>query len=261
MEQETIVNQNMNQNINDEEITIDLVELFMAVKSKLHIILLSGIIMAFLAFMGTKLLITPMYTSETSLYVLSRQESSSGITYSELQSGSQLTKDYAELVTSRMILERVIEDLDLDMNSDELAGRITAEIPADTRFLVIRAEDENPEKAKEIADVLRETVSDKITEIMHAESVDTIDEGSLPTEPSSPNCMKNMMLGGIAGILIPLAIIVWKYIRDDTIKTPDDLERYLGLNTLTSIPARENGKKSKKSKSREIQQSAQSRKR
>ena len=56
----------------NEEITIDLTELFMALWSKAHLIILAGILMAFAAFIGTKLLITPMYTSTTSMYVLTR---------------------------------------------------------------------------------------------------------------------------------------------------------------------------------------------
>lgn len=238
----------MNQNVNDDEITIDLTELFIALRAKIHIILLSGILMALLAFVGTKLLITPMYTSVTKLYVLSRQDSSSGVTYNELQSGAQLTKDYAELVTSRPILEQVIAVLNLDITTKDLEGRITVDTPTDTRILRINVEDENPKKAKEIADVLREAVSNEITEIMHAESVDTIEDGSLPTSPSSPNFMRNMMLGGMIGILISFIIVMWMFIRDDTIKTPDDVEQYLGLNVLTSIPIKENTKKSKKVK-------------
>lgn len=238
----------MNQNVNDDEITIDLTELFIALRAKIHIILLSGILMALLAFVGTKLFMTPMYTSVTKLYVLSRQDSSGGITYNELQSGSQLTKDYAELVTSRPILEQVIAVLNLDMGVTELEERISVETPTDTRILAINVENENPKKAKEIADVLREAVSNEITNIMHAESVDTIEDGSLPTSPSSPSYKRNMLLGGMLGVLIAFVIVMWIFIRDDTIKTPDDVEQYLGLNVLTSIPIKENAKRGKKVK-------------
>lgn len=238
----------INLNINDEEDEIDLMELFTVIRSKIHIILLSGILLALVAFVGTKLLITPMYTSVTKLYVLSRQDSTTGVTYSDLQTGTQLTKDYAELVTSRPILEKVIAVLNLDMSTTELGNHITVETPSDTRFLVINVEDESPKQAKEIADVLREAVSGQITEIMHAESVDTIEDGSLPTIPSSPNFKKNMAIGGMLGILISLGVIFLMFIRDDTLKNPDDIERYLGLNVLTSIPIKENVKKSKKAK-------------
>lgn len=238
----------VNQNITEDEIEIDLVELFMVLKSKLHIILLSGILAALLAFIGTKLLMTPMYTSVTKMYVLSRQDSSAGVTYSDLQTGSQLTKDYAELVKSRPVLEQVIAVLNLDMEPEELAENITVETPTDTRILSISVESDNPKEAKEIADTLRETVSSEIKEIMHAESVDTIEDGNLPKEPSSPSLKKNMVLGGALGVFLALAILIFIFLRDDTIKNPDDVEQYLGLNVLTSIPIKGKVQKPKKVK-------------
>ncbi len=238
----------VNQNISDDEIEIDLVELFMVLKSKLHIILLSGILAALLAFVGTKLLMIPMYTSVTKMYVLSRQDSSSGVTYSDLQTGSQLTKDYAELVKSRPVLEQVIAVLNLDIEPEDLAENITVETPTDTRILSISVESDNPKEAKEIADTLRETVSSEIKEIMHAESVDTIEDGNLPKEPSSPSLKKNMVLGGALGVFLALAILIFIFLRDDTIKNPDDVEQYLGLNVLTSIPIKGKVQKPKKVK-------------
>lgn len=238
----------VNQNITEDEIEIDLVELFMVLKSKLHIILLSGILAALLAFVGTKLLMTPMYTSVTKMYVLSRQDSSSGVTYSDLQTGSQLTKDYAELVKSRPVLEQVIAVLNLDIEPEDLAENITVETPTDTRILSISVESDNPKEAKEIADTLRETVSSEIKEIMHAESVDTIEDGNLPKEPSSPSLKKNMVLGGALGVFLALAILIFIFLRDDTIKNPDDVEQYLGLNVLTSIPIKGKVQKPKKVK-------------
>ena len=238
----------VNQNISDDEIEIDLIELFMVLKSKLHIILLSGILAALLAFVGTKFFMIPMYTSVTKMYVLSRQDSSSGVTYSDLQTGSQLTKDYAELVKSRPVLEQVIAVLNLDIEPEDLAENITVETPTDTRILSISVESDNPKEAKEIADTLRETVSSEIKEIMHAESVDTIEDGNLPKEPSSPSLKKNMVLGGALGVFLALAILIFIFLRDDTIKNPDDVEQYLGLNVLTSIPIKGKVQKPKKVK-------------
>ena len=235
-------------NEQNDEIEIDLIELFMVLKSKLHIILLSGILAALLAFVGTKLLMIPMYTSVTKMYVLSRQDSSSGVTYSDLQTGSQLTKDYAELVKSRPVLEQVIAVLNLDIEPEDLAENITVETPTDTRILSISVESDNPKEAKEIADTLRETVSSEIKEIMHAESVDTIEDGNLPKEPSSPSLKKNIVLGGALGVFLALAILIFIFLRDDTIKNPDDVEQYLGLNVLTSIPIKGKVQKPKKVK-------------
>lgn len=236
-------NSKINQEMNDDELTIDLAELFMQWWNKLHIILLIGILFALVGFFGTKFLIIPKYTSVTKVYVLTRQDSSTGITYNDLQVGTQLTKDYVELVKSRPVLERVIAVLNLDMEPDELAKQISAETQTDTRIIAISVEDENPREAKKIADALREAVSVQITEVTDADSVNMVEDGSLPTKPSSPNTVKNTAIGGMLGIFLVMGIIAFFFITDDTVKTPDDVEKYLGLNVLTSVPVAEEMRK------------------
>lgn len=234
----------------EDELTIDLGELFRVLLSKVHIIILSAILMALVAFVGTKLLVTPMYTSVTKMYVLAKDENSNLSTsnYNELTAGSMLTKDYMELVKSRPVLEKTISVLNLKMQPSELANMISVSTPTDTRIMTVSVESENPKQAKEIADAVREAVSVQIQEIMSVDSVNTVEEGNLPTAPSSPNTMKNMMLGGILGFVIAAGIITLIYLLDDTIKTPEDVENYLGLNVLTSIPISSGAARSKKAK-------------
>ena len=79
-------------------------------------------------------------------------DSSASATYSELQSGSMLTKDYMELVKSRPVLEKAISKLKLDMEPEELAEMITTETPTDTRIMSISVTDDDPKEAKQIVD-------------------------------------------------------------------------------------------------------------
>ena len=239
----------MNQEIRDDEVTIDLMELFSALWAKKTIIILSAIFMALVAFVGTKMFVTPKYTSVTKLYVMAKNDdSSASATYSELQSGSMLTKDYMELVKSRPVLEKTISKLKLDVTPEELAGMITTETPTDTRIMSISVTDDDPKEAKQIADTLRKAVSVQITEIMNADSVNTVEEGNLPTSPSSPNVKKNMMLGAMLGLVISMGFVVLIFLLDDTVKTPDDVEKYLGLNVLVSIPIPEGSSAPKRAK-------------
>ena len=238
----------MNQEIQDDEVTIDLMELFSALWAKKTIIILSAVFMALVAFVGTKMFVTPKYMSVTKLYVMAKNDdSSASATYSELQSG-MLTKDYMELVKSRPVLEKAISKLKLDMEPEELAEMITTETPTDTRIMSISVTDDDPKEAKQIADTLRKAVSVQITEIMNADSVNTVEEGNLPTSPSSPNVKKNMMLGALLGLVISMGFVVLIFILDDTVKTPDDVEKYLGLNVLTSIPIQEGSSAPKRAK-------------
>ena len=239
----------MNQEIQDAEVTIDLMELFSALWAKKTIIILSAIFMALVAFVGTKMFVTPKYTSVTKIFVMAKNDDTSASeTYTDLQTGSMLAKDYMELVKSRPVLEKTISKLKLDVEPEELAEMITTETPADTRIMSISVTDDDPKEAKQIADILRKAVSAQITEIMSADSVNTVEEGNLPTSPSSPNVKKNMMLGALLGLVISMGLIVLISILDDTVKTPDDVEKYLGLNVLTSIPIQEGSNAPKRAK-------------
>ena len=243
----------MNQEIQDDEVTIDLMELFSALWAKKTIIILSAVFMALVAFVGTKMFVTPKYTSVTKLFVMAKNDdTSASATYTDLQTGSMLTKDYMELVKSRPVLEKTISKLKLDVTPEELAGMITTETPTDTRIMSISVTDDDPKEAKQIADTLRKAVSVQITEIMSADSVNTVEEGNLPTSPSSPNVKKNMMLGALLGLVISMGFIVLISILDDTVKTPDDVEKYLGLNFRTTIPIPE-GSSAPKTEKRQIE--------
>lgn len=220
----------MNQEIQDDEVTIDLMELFSALWAKKTIIILSAVFMALVAFVGTKMFVTPKYTSVTKLFVMAKNDdTSASATYTDLQTGSMLTKDYMELVKSRPVLEKTISKLKLDVTPEELAEMITTETPTDTRIMSISVTDDDPKEAKQIADTLRKAVSVQITEIMNADSVNTVEEGNLPTSPSSPNVKKNMMLGALLGLVISMGFIVLISILDDTVKTPDDVKNLAAL--------------------------------
>lgn len=249
MNQDNVI---MKQGMNEEELTIDLGELMMVLWSKIHIILLSTILLALAAFVGTKLFVTPQYTSETKMYVLSKQDGSASATYNDLMAGSQLTKDYMELVKSRPVLEQTIAVLNLDISTDALANMINVSNQTDTRIITIQVTSTNPKEAKEIADAVRESVGIQITKITDADAVNTVEDGKLPTSPSSPNLMKNMAIGGILGFILAVGVLTLIYILDDTIKNPDDVENYLGLNVLTSIPIQEGARKPKKVKTKKM---------
>ncbi len=102
----------------DDEMEIDLGEIFHLLMNKLWIIVLCFIIGATLAFGGTKLLITPKYSASSMIYILTKTTSVTSL--ADIQMGTQLTADFEILATSRPVLEEVIEKLNLDYTYEEL---------------------------------------------------------------------------------------------------------------------------------------------
>mgnify|MGYP002771116356 CR=1 FL=1 len=136
--------ENQNQR-NNEETEIDLVELFWVLWRKLPLMIAVGLFTALLAFGGSKFLMTPTYQSVTKIYILNKQDSSNAnVTYNDLQAGTQLVKDYSELIKSRFVLEAVIEQLDLPLGYEQLSGKVAVSTPTDTRVISITVTDSSP---------------------------------------------------------------------------------------------------------------------
>lgn len=232
------MNQNDRDN-RDDVIEIDLVELLGVILHNLWIIIVSGVIVAAVALLVSYFIITPKYESVTKIYVISKTNADT-MTYSDLQAGSTLTKDYKELVKSRPVLEEVLAETGIDVELKDLEEQITVEVPTDTRIVSITVEDKDPYEARIIADSVRIAASKHIQEVMDTEAVNVVEEASLPIEKSSPSILKNTAIGYAVGLFLAIAIVIINYIMDDTIKTPDDVEKFLGVSVLGSIPYSEN---------------------
>ena len=219
-----------------DEIVIDLGELFALVLRKIWLIIAVGLVVALGAYLLSKYAITPKYQSTTKVYVMNKQNEGAGITYSDLQSSTQLTKDYMTLVTSRPVIEQVNAELGLDMKYKQMVDMISVKNPDNTRILSITVEYTDPFMAKKIADAIHIASADHIKSVMDIDQVNVVEEANIPEEQSSPNTLKNTILGGFIGVVITTIIICLIFILDDTIKTPDDVEKHLGLSVLSTIP-------------------------
>lgn len=233
----------------NNEVEIDLREIFAVLLDKLAIIALAAILGAVVAFTYTKLMISPTYQSKTQMYVMNNTSSSNeSIKNTDLVSSSYLTKDYMVLAKSNPVLEKVIADLGLDMTTSELSGKISISTPTDTRILTIAVTDTDPMMAKKIADAVREAAKLQIQAVMGMETVNTVEEANLPESAIGPNVKLNILIGFVLGFIIAVAAVIIRYMLDDTIKAQEDVEKYLGLSVLGLIPELESADSKKKKK-------------
>ncbi|MDD7283690.1 MAG: Wzz/FepE/Etk N-terminal domain-containing protein [Clostridium sp.] len=233
-----------------EENEIDLLELFYVVLHKWKMIVLSLLLTGACGCLISVFLITPQYESTSVLYVLSKSTSITSL--ADIQMGSSLTNDYVEVVTSRPIIEQVIQNLGLtDETYGSLKDKVSIDNPANTRLLKITVRDPQADVAKAIADELAD-VSKSFISIKMDQAAPTVTQyGYADGEPVTPNTVKNTVLGALIGAVLAIGVVIVSYLLNDTIMTTDDIEKKLGMTVLASIPmdAEEyDGKKSKKSK-------------
>ena len=233
-----------------EENEIDLLELFYVVLHKWKMIVLSLLLTGACGCLISVFLITPQYESTSVLYVLSKSTSITSL--ADIQMGSSLTNDYVEVVTSRPIIEQVIQNLGLtDETYESLKDKVSIDNPANTRLLKITVRDPQADVAKAIADELAD-VSKSFISIKMDQAAPTVTQyGYADGEPVTPNTVKNTVLGALIGAVLAIGVVIVSYLLNDTIMTTDDIEKKLGMTVLASIPLDEaeyDGKKSKKSK-------------
>ena len=230
---------------NNDVIEIDLLEIMGLLLSRWLLIMLVGITAALIGFAISFFVIAPTYESTTKIYILNKNESQN-VTYSDMQLGTQLTKDYSELINSRYVLEEVIQKLRLNLDYQGLKEKVSVSSPTDTRIVAITVTDKDPVEAMNIANAIRESASNHIGNVMDIDAVNVVESANMPTKKAAPSYLKWTVIAGMLGVILVCAIILIRYLLDDTIKTSEDVERYLGLSTLAIIPVIESEADSKK---------------
>lgn len=226
-----------NKNVQEFEVEIDIREVFFALLQKWYLIGLAGFLAAVLFFCVSKFLIPEKYESNTSMYILTQD--TGGSVYSDFQLGTILTKDYEVLVKSRTVLEEVAKNLELDITYDDLEKMISVSVPESTRIVEITVKTTDPELSWKIADEVREVSSKNISDVMNVDAVNVVEKANLPTKKCSPSVGRNTILGGFIGVFLSCAVILLFVMFNDTIRTQDDVEKYLNVSTLGVIPLNE----------------------
>ena len=213
-------------------------DIFNILWKKAGFIVLFGLFCSLLVFGYAKFFMTPQFTSTTKIYIMNKQDETT-LTQGDMQTSTYLTKDYAEMIKSRTVTEKVILDRGLDMTSDQLRDKTSINVVSDARIISISVKDKDPYKAAEIADAIREVASEHIQNVMDIEAVNVVEEASIPFMKSSPPVKRYTLMGGAAATVLLMAFILLKYLTNDTIQISDDIEKKLGISVLSVIPMRE----------------------
>ena len=236
-------------------IEIDVLEILRFMLRRWYAFLFAALATLLAGMLICQFLITPQYESTTKIIVLSQQNGGS-LTYSDMQLASQLTKDYENLIVSRDVLESVIANCGLEDDYEDLLDRVKVENITDTRILSITVEDPDPYRARQIADSIRETAAQHIKNVTDVEAVNVTEAANLPEKPSSPSVKLWAILSAGLGFLVVFVVLLVRFLSDDTIKSTNDVEKYLGLPTLALIPTGDTTAAKKKGSSKNKKSSA-----
>lgn len=192
----------------NEEMEIDLREIFFVLLSKWKMIFLAMLAGAALFGAYHVFMVKPSYQSDAKIYITNTD---SMISFSDLQLSAALTDDYADIIKSRTVLKAVIDELQLDLNYRQLAGLIQVKNPTDTHIIQILVTCGDMELSRNIANALLNISVNQIYRIVGSSEPTVIDYAEAEAVVDvSPSLSKYLMMGALLGAMLVCGIEVMK---------------------------------------------------
>ena len=250
---------------------------------------------------------TPIYQASSLLRINQASNPATSVAYADILTAERLARTYANLLTTRPVLEESARRLGIDVES--LKESITVTPVRDALLLEVKVEGPNPKLIADVANVLPQVFIDRDRELqlgqvsrwresLEAEIEATLAdisrtqedlksatddtqktrlEGSLAQyrttyssllasaqqartaeaqatnnlvvaepaietkEPIRPRTLTNTLLAAVIGAMLAIGVAFLIEYLDDTVKTPDDVERVSGLSTLGAIARLKDG--------------------
>jgi len=219
---------------------LDLKQLLLLLRRNIWLILLVTCIGLIAAFTISKFLITPLYSTSTTMYVntYTQNQDISSTDMNDINVAKSLSETYMVLVKSDAVLDKVVLELGDGYTTKNLIDMVTCSSVNNTEIFSIKVTDPDPQKAALIANTIADTTKDEIIRVFETGSVKVVDLAKVPKSPSSPNIVLNTLVGTILGFIISILYVVIRNSFDLSVKGEEDLKSHYNVPILGIIPPR-----------------------
>lgn len=233
------------------EETISLRELMDTLKKRISLILFITLTAVIVSGGVSFFLLTPVYQSSTQLLVNQSKSEQPVINPGEIQTNLQLIKTYNVIIKSPTILDKVIADLDLDMNTAQLNSKITVNSEGESQVINLAVQDTDPKTAADIANKTAAVFQNEIPKIMNVDNVSILAKAEVGEKqsPIKPKPLLNIAIAMVVGLMAGVGIAFLLEYLDNTVKTEQEVEKLLGVPVLGSITRIEDQELQKTSRS------------
>ncbi len=220
-------------NQNDEEIEINLGELFQLLKKNIKMIILSMLVGTLLLGVLTVFVIDKKYESTSRLFL--KPDVSEGIAdYSQINSNNLMVNNYVEMLKGNNIQSQVAKDLKIE--PEQVNQYLTISNETNTQIISITAKTNDAKLSKDIVDTTVDTFTQIARETLNVNNITVVDEAKIATDPVSPSLKLNLLIGAFIGAFVSIGYLFIKFMLDTHIHNKEEAEKYLGIPMLGSIP-------------------------
>jgi capsular polysaccharide biosynthesis protein len=164
-----------------------------------------------------------------------QSEQSSMIERSEIDTNLQLINTYSDIITRPVILDHVIEELEMEESSSELASKFTISNENNSQMFSITVRDENPYDAATIANTTASVFQEQMPEILNVDNVAILSVAEPNLNPVSPNNTLNVLIGIVLGAMVGVGTALLIEFLDNTVKDDRFIVEELGWTSLGRV--------------------------
>ena len=210
-----------------DEQTIDLARLFREVIKNFYIVILVAFIGALFGGVVLPIVKPVEYTATAKIYTTTQEAAKSN--FVELaDSGNAIKQTILKLETGEKNYEGI--------EYSTLASNLSVSFLNTSNVCQLSVTNKDPYIACDLANTHADTVVEYVTDITGVEGISITETAEVPNVSNSGSASKNAVLGAVIGFILAVCIICAVYLIRGTIRTRDDIENYLGIETLAVIP-------------------------
>lgn len=218
---------------NNEEIEIDLTELFGELKKHWKAVVLSTVILAVVTGLFTMFFIDKKYSSSSSIYLVPKVKDSV-VDSSSLNTNDKMVNNYVVLMKGETILTNVAANVGVDVSEVKNAINVAAE--TDTQIIRVTATTTDAGLSKAMVENTINIFFRKMQTTLQIDNMAVVDEAKINEDPVSPSLTKNVLIGALLGLVGSCGVIFVQFILDTRIHNKEQAEQYLGVPVLGVVP-------------------------
>jgi capsular polysaccharide biosynthesis protein len=222
----------------EEEITLDLKDLLSIIKKRISIILIITFAATIASAIASYFVIKPTYQVSVSV-LIGRDKNGqidSSLTNNDVLMFQNLMKTYAKIAQSETVAEQSASKLNGKVSAAALSKSLTVTPQANTQILDISLVSSDAKTAYDMVNAVSESFIDAALKFTPGANIQLMDKPKMPTQPIKPKKALNIVLGFIIGLLGSVGVVFVLEYMDDTIKTEEEVTKYLELPVVAIIP-------------------------
>lgn len=217
---------------------LELLEYLYIIRKRIWIIVAVTVVAASISAVISIFFMKPVYESKATMIIgiTPNNKNTEQAHVNDIVLYQKLVKTFAELAKSKLVAQETVSELKYNITPESLLLNMKVTPKADAQILEIVVQDGNPERAAILSNTIANVFMKKVSEMMKIDDIKMLDKAETPRSPVRPKVLLNILIALFAGLMLSMGIVFLIEYLDNTVRTENDIEKYIAVTVLASIP-------------------------